>query len=262
MAATCAADEGARVLAISRRTAQSLFEGRNAIGERIVIPPQENLDPAMAGSYVIVAVVEDVVSEMFVGGVDNSMVYLPMPIASEALARGLLLRVRDGSHATREAVTRACLAVVPEQNCDLLSLRTALRLQHTPFLVAANAAGALGWTALGISCLGLYGLVSFLVQNKRRELGVRLALGATGGRVVRHVMAQALRQIVLGIAVGLPLAFGVSRLMASQSAKLQTFDLVSFALVPAVLAALAMLAAWIPARRTAGIPPTEALREE
>ena len=256
------ADEGTRVVAISHRTAQTLFGERNAIGERIVVPPQENLDAAQTGSYEVVSVVEDVISEMFVGGVDGSALYLPTRIGSDAMPNGILLRVRDSSHATRDAITRACVAAVPEQNCDLLPLRTALRMQHTPFLVAANAAGALGWTALGISCLGLYGLVSFLVQNKRREIGVRLALGATGGRVVRHVMRQASRQIALGIVVGLPLAFGVSRLMASLSDRLQTFDAVSFVAVPAVLAVLALLAAWIPARRTAGIAPTEVLREE
>jgi ABC-type antimicrobial peptide transport system permease subunit len=121
---------------------------------------------------------------------------------------------------------------------------------------------ALGWTALGISCLGLYGLVSYLVLQKRREIGVRLALGASSGRVARQMLGQAGRQIGLGLLLGLPIAFGVSRLVASYSEQIRVFDLVSFALVPMVLGGLALLAAWVPARRTAAIAPTVALREE
>ena len=255
------ADEGARVVAISRRTAETLWPSRNAIGERIVLPPQERLETGEAGSYEVVAVIEDAVSGLFIGGVDASAVYLPKPVDASS-HRSLLLRVPDSLRATLDAISRACVAAAPTEDCDLLPLRTALRLQHTPFVVAATTAGALGWTALAISCVGLYGLVSFLVQQRRRELGVRLALGASSRRVAWHVLSQAARQIAIGLAIGLPLAFAVSRLAASLSERLHTFDLVSFALLPALLAALALGAAWVPARRTAAIAPTEALREE
>jgi predicted permease len=254
-------DEGARGLAISRRTAERLWPGRNAVGQRIELPPQENLDAGESGTYEVLAVVEDAVSGLFIGGIDSSAVYLPKALDAPS-HRALLMRVPDSTRATLAALLRACVAAAPENDCELLPLRSALRLQHTPFMVAATTAIALGWTALAISCVGLYGLVSYLVQSRRRELGVRLALGASTGRVVRHVLSQATRQIALGLAVGLPLAFGMSRLAASVSEQLHVFDLGSFVGWPLLLAALALGAAWIPARRTAAIAPTEALREE
>ena len=255
------ADEGARGVAISRRTAERLFPGRNAVGESIEFPPQDGLDAASAGRYEVLAVVEDAVTGLFVGGIDDSAVYLPKALDAPA-HRAFLMRVPDSTRATLDALVRACVAAAPDQDCEMLPLRTALRFQHTPFLVAATVANALGWTALAISCIGLYGLVSYLVQARRRELGVRLALGASGARVVRHVLSQAARQIALGLAVGLPLAFGASRLAASVSEHLHTFDLASFVGWPVLLTALALISAWIPARRTAAIAPTEALREE
>lgn len=254
-------DEGARVVAISRRTAERLWPGRNAIGERIELPSQEALEEGEAGRYEVVAVVEDAVTGLFIGGVDGSAVYLPEPAGAPA-HRAWLVRVPDSTRATLDALLRTCVAIAPQDDCDLMPLRTALRFQHTPFLVAATVATALGWTALAISCVGLYGLVSYLVQSRRRELGVRLALGARSAQVIRHVLSHAARQIALGLAVGWPLAFGISRLAASVSDQLHTFDLGSFVGWPLLLALLALGAAWIPARRTATIAPTEALREE
>ena len=88
------------------------------------------------------------------------------------------------------------------------------------------------------------------------------SLGARAGRVAREMLGTAARQIGLGLAIGLPIAFVVARVGASLSDQLRTFDLVSFIGVPLALGTLALLAAWMPARRTAAVSPTEALREE
>jgi ABC-type antimicrobial peptide transport system permease subunit len=138
----------------------------------------------------------------------------------------------------------------------------AVRVQRLPFLIAATVASALGWIALAISCLGLYGLMSYLVLQKRREIGVRLALGASHARVTSEVLGVAARQIALGLGIGLPLAFAVSRAVAAYTDQLRTFDAVSFVVVPAALAAIALLAAWLPARHSGRIAPHEALRHE
>ena len=164
--------------------------------------------------------------------------------------------------ATLDAITRACVRAEPAQNCQLMPMLGAVKVQRLPFLIASRVAAALGWIALGISCIGLYGLVSYLLVQKRREIGVRLALGAQAGRVTREMLRGAARQVGLGLAIGWPLAFAVSRLAASFTDQLRTFDLWSFGLVPIGLAALALLAAWWPARRTARVSPTEALRDE
>lgn len=256
------ADEsGAAVAVISRRTAERLWPGANAVGRVLDLPPQDGLGAIPDGRVEVVGVVEDVVSTWFVSGLDSSAVYLPASIESPAI-RSLILQTRDSSAATLEAITRACVRAVPEQNCELMPMLSAVRIQRLPFLIASRVAASLGWIALGISCIGLYGLVSYLVVQKRREIGVRLALGAQPGRVTREMLSGALRQIVLGLLIGLPLAFAVSQLAASFIASLRSFDLVSFVLVPLGLALLSLCAAWLPARRSAAVPPTIALREE
>lgn len=256
------ADEsGAAVAVISRRTAERLWPGANAVGRVLDLPPQDGLGAIPDGHVEVVGVVEDVVSTWFVSGLDSSAVYLPASIESPAI-RSLILQTRDSSAATLEAITRACVRAVPEQNCELMPMLSAVRIQRLPFLIASRVAASLGWIALGISCIGLYGLVSYLVVQRRREIGVRLALGAQPGRVTSEMLSGALRQIVLGLLIGLPLAFAVSRFAASFIASLRSFDLVSFVLVPLGLAALSLCAAWLPARRSAAVPPTIALRDE
>ena len=253
--------QDARVAVISRRTAQRLWPDQDPIGRVFDLPPQEALATIAPGRVEVVGVVEDVVSAWFIGGIDASAVYLPRAIGSAPI-RSVLVRLHDRSPQALDAVARACMRSLPEQNCELLPMLTAVKVQRLPFLIASSVAAALGWTALGISCIGLYGLVGYLVLQKRREIGVRLALGARAGRVAREMLGTAARQIAQGLAVGIPLAFAISRVAASFTDQLHTFDLASFVFVPLLLGALALVAAWIPARRTASIAPTESLRED
>jgi len=254
-------EAGARVALISRRTAERLWPGEQAVGRVLDLPSQDSLGAIPAGRFEVIGVVEDVVSNWFVSGLDSSAVYLPAGIESPAM-RSLIVQTRDSSPTTRNAISEACVRAVPEQNCELMPMLGAIRLQRLPFLLASRVAAALGWIALAISCIGLYGLVSYLVVQKRREVGIRLALGAPAGRIVREMVAGASRQIGLGLLIGLPLAFALSRLAASFITELRSFDLLSFVLVPLGLAALSLCAAWLPARRSAAVPPTLALREE
>lgn len=256
-----AADEaGANVVLVSRRTAEHLWPGVNPIGQVIDLPAQERLGRLRGGQFVVVGVVADVVSAWFVSGIDGSAVYLPTRVGDPAVS-GLMLRTRDTSVATLDAIARACTRVDPQLSCELMPMLLAVRIQRLPFLAASTLSMLLGWIALGISCIGLYGLVSYLVVQKRAEIGVRLALGASHARVIRHLLSGAARQIGIGVAIGIPLAFAVARVLAALSDKLHTFDMVSFVVVPLLLALLALLAAWLPARRCARILPSEALRQ-
>jgi predicted permease len=256
--------EDSRVVLISLRTAEKLWPGESPLGRTLELPADAEApeqDAIALGHYEVVGVVEDIVSGWYVGGLDSTAVYFPARYGNPHVD-SLMLRLNDTTPATLEALRTTCARARPEQDCELMPLTSAFRFQRLPFVVASSVAAALGWTALGISCLGLYGLVSYLVLQKRREIGVRLALGAQVGRVAREMLGGAARQIALGLVIGLPLAFGISRLAASFVPQLRSFDLASFLAVPLGLALLALLAAWIPARRTAGIAPTEALREE
>lgn len=131
-----------------------------------------------------------------------------------------------------------------------------------PQRLAASVAGVVGAVGLFLAAVGLYGVVAFAVAARRRELAVRMALGARGQDVVRFVFVDAARPVAVGAAVGLALAFGLSRLLESLLFGLSATDLVTFAGVPALLVAVAVVAVLVPARRAATIEPAAALRSE
>ncbi|HLF56443.1 MAG TPA: FtsX-like permease family protein, partial [Thermoanaerobaculia bacterium] len=123
----------------------------------------------------------------------------------------------------------------------------------------AGGAGAIG---LFLAAVGLYGVVAFAVAARKRELALRMALGARPEDVVRFVLADSAPPIVGGALVGLALAFALSRLLASLLFGLSPTDLATFLGVPALLGSVALLAVLVPARRAAAVAPAVALRSE
>jgi len=118
----------------------------------------------------------------------------------------------------------------------------------------------LGAVGLLLAAVGIYGVVAYFVTQRTGEIGLRMALGATPGRVVRLVVGQGMRPVVLGIVIGVALAVAASRLLASLVFGIGTTDPLTFALVPVVLAAVAFLASVVPARRATRVEPTQALQ--
>jgi predicted permease len=116
--------------------------------------------------------------------------------------------------------------------------------------------------ALLLAAIGLYGVLAFAVAQRTREIGVRIALGATHGSVLKMVVRQGMALVALGLVVGLIAAVGVTRLMASLLYRTQPFDPLTFTAVPVVLGAVALLACYLPARRAARVEPIVALRTE
>ncbi len=128
--------------------------------------------------------------------------------------------------------------------------------------MASRISAGLAWLAVGISCIGLYGLVSYALVRQRKEIGVRMALGAQSGSVIRHVMRGAARPLLLGLAIGLMLALGVSRLLAHLTEYIEPFSAIAFLVDPLMLLGVALLACWLPARRSTRIAPSECLRSD
>jgi ABC-type antimicrobial peptide transport system permease subunit len=126
----------------------------------------------------------------------------------------------------------------------------------------AGMVGAFAGGALLLAAVGLYGLFTLLVSESRREIGVRLALGAAPRQVVRLVFADAGRLLGIGIVLGLALAVLVSRTLGALLFEIGPLDLVAFVVATTVLASVAACAIAIPALRAAHVPPTEALRAD
>jgi ABC-type antimicrobial peptide transport system permease subunit len=113
-----------------------------------------------------------------------------------------------------------------------------------------------------LSCIGIYGVISYLVGERTREIGVRMALGAQRSDVLRLVLGQGAKMALLGVVFGIALAAGLTRLMSAQLYGVSPRDPLTFAGVALVLMLVALAACYIPARRAASVDPTEALRAQ
>ncbi|HUL71786.1 MAG TPA: ABC transporter permease [Vicinamibacterales bacterium] len=134
--------------------------------------------------------------------------------------------------------------------------------QHVVVRLLAGAAAILGGLALFLSMTGLYGVLSHVVERRTREMGVRLALGATSGRLVRMVIADGSRPVVVGLIIGLvggTLGRAIFRMIVARP--VTVVDPLAMALVPIPLAIAALVATWLPARRASRVDPNVALRD-
>jgi predicted permease len=122
--------------------------------------------------------------------------------------------------------------------------------------------GFFGALALVLSSIGLYGTMSYAVSRKTRELGIRLALGAQRKDLLRMVLREALQQVVIGMAIGIPVALAGARMIASMLFGVKTTDTAAISVAVLVMSAIALVAGYLPARRATKVDPIEALRYE
>jgi ABC-type antimicrobial peptide transport system permease subunit len=130
-------------------------------------------------------------------------------------------------------------------------------LQYVPLLVAG-----FGILALILSAVGVYALMANSVAERRREIGIRMALGAQKWNVLSNAMGRALIATVTGLACGVPLALVFARLLAGLIYGVGAWETETFVIIPAVLALVALAATYFPARRTTSIDPMQTLRME
>jgi putative ABC transport system permease protein len=122
--------------------------------------------------------------------------------------------------------------------------------------------GVFGALGLGLGALGIYGLLAYIVSQRQREIGVRLALGANQGSVLRMIVSRGLKLALIGLAIGLPAALYLSAFLRDVLYGVRPADPVTFVIVGLALLATAALASYLPARRAAGTDPAVTLRGE
>lgn len=145
---------------------------------------------------------------------------------------------------------------------DVKTLNDHMRLSLFPLRAGAWVAGSFALLALTLAGLGIYGVMAYSVSQRTRELGIRMALGATSADVLSLVIKQGMRLALIGLGVGLAGSLAVTRLMSSVLYGVSATDAVTFALVSALLAVVVLAACYIPARRAARVDPMIALRYE
>jgi predicted permease len=145
---------------------------------------------------------------------------------------------------------------------QIVTFEDALRDRLDKEMGASAVLGVFGGLALLLAALGLYGVMAYAVAQRTREVGVRMALGAQGRRVLRDFVYEGVRFALVGVAIGLALAAAVTRVASRFLYGVEATDLVTFAGGAAVLTAVAALASWVPARRASRVDPMVALRSE
>ena len=246
------------VAVVSQRFADKHFKGQDALGRRIRVGGKESKQPWRT----IVGVVPDVYS----GDTDeprDERVYVPLA-QNHANFVSLAVRTAGGSPTAMTAAVRDAVASV---NADIpiywaYSMDEALARPLWFIRVFGTMFMIFGFIALFLASVGLYAVMAFSVNRRTREVGIRMALGAQGRDVVRMVFGQGLLQLGVGMAVGLALALGVSRLLSVILFDVQPRDPVVFGSVVGVLTLAGLLACFLPARRATRVDPLVALRSE
>jgi ABC-type antimicrobial peptide transport system permease subunit len=151
-----------------------------------------------------------------------------------------------------------------DRNMLLQAESTHSTIQQTVWAQRLSAAllSLFGLLALVLASIGIYGVVSYSLAQRRREFGIRMALGATAHDVQRMLVLEGIRLVAIGVLVGTAIAVVASKAVKNMLFTVGTGDAVTFVLVPAILTLVALVACWFPARRATSIEPAEALRDQ
>ena len=258
---------GAPVAIVSEATARAFWPGGNPIGQAIRIErangrPVEEL-PGYS-EVTVVGTTQDVVSGLLFDGKDVNHMYLPAH-ARDAHASAVLMRPRSAGDFRVDALQELFRRTGADPEVfEVLPLDEMRDAQMYPLRAAAWIGGLLGAIALVLSISGLYGVLSYTLSQRTREIGIRMALGATAGAVVALVMRQSVRLAGVGAIAGLAIAFGVLKLLSSAIPlkEVSLLNVAPFAVALAVVLAATALAAYQPARRATRVDPAETLRAE
>jgi predicted permease len=245
-----------RAVVVSEAFARDAWPGARAVGQRL------RVEEPGAPELTVVGVARDARFQRL-SGAPEPMLYLPL---AQRWTPEMIVQLRATTGTPRAllgAVQRELRALDPDLPIDEVRTLDEVRTEAMfPARLMATMLAAFGALALGVACVGLAAVVAFAASQRTRELGVRMALGAAAGDVQRLIVADGLRLTAVGVGVGLLLAAGVARLLASQLYGVSAADPLTFVLVPALLGGVALLAAWVPARRASRADPLVALRAE
>lgn len=269
------ANSGARVALISAATVRKLWPHFNdpgqALGQSISIQDQSNetalsaqagdaITPASFPVYRVIGVTRDTIQGLIFRR-DGPFLYLPFTPGARGVDQ-LLVRTRTDANRVMASLPAEITALNPNATVAMKSTAEWLKTQTAPFRIAANLAIALGLVALLLASIGLYGVMSFVVAQRTREIGIRVALGAESRGILALFIRQGMRLIGIGILLGLLGGAAVARLLAAILLDLSPFDPLTFGGVALCLILVALLATWLPARRATKVDPMIALRHD
>jgi predicted permease len=248
-----------RVAVINQTMAKFYFGNSNPIGHKMWLDDQENKDKPIE----IVGVVRDVRDHSLRGPVQRRF-YIPTAQPMDKLyAVNFEIQTAGEPEEMMEPVRKTFAAV--DANVPVTRLRSLNGLVDSSIsrdILVARLSTFFGVLALLLASIGLYGVMSYTVSRRTREIGVRMALGAHKAQVLRMVLQEAMKLVVIGIIIGIPASFLLTRVFSSMLFGLSSTDPVSMLIVVAVLGGVACIAGLLPARRATKVDPLVALRYE
>jgi putative ABC transport system permease protein len=248
-------DEGENLVAVVDETlARRIWPGQSAVGKRIGF--------GAAPQWATIVGVVGTIKSAGLEAPDAPHLYISAYQRS-GIAMTVFVRTAGGAAGTVEALRREVQAVDPD--LPVFGARTMEEVVAQSFAqrrFQLQMIGAFAGVALLLAALGIYGVTAYWVSQRTQEIGIRIALGAGGGTVIRMVLRQGMLLTAWGIAVGIACALPFGRLLRSLLFGAEFFDPATFAGVAALLAATALAACYLPARRATRVDPMRALRSE
>jgi len=249
--------ETQKVVVISERMARRWWDKESPLGKRIRLGGDDSKSPWLT----VVGVVGDVVHSPY-DRVPRRTIYVSYQ-QFPALWMDVGVRTAGDALLAASSVTRAIRSVDPEQPItEIASLEKLIHNRAVGLNYMAVLMGIFGILALVLSGVGVYGVMAYLVSEQTQEIGIRMALGAERFGVLRLIVRRGMWTVLVGLIIGMPVAYACARLMASLIFGVTTNDPVTFVGVPLMLAGVAALAIYIPAQRAMRIDPIMALRCE
>jgi hypothetical protein len=257
------ADAEAAVAIVSESTARRFWPGREAVGETIAIPPSRRSAsafhrwPGYASARVI-----GVAKDISTGGGDDTCIYFPTGFRSK-WNDSLVARVTGGSAEGRRTIEQALERVAPSIADFINPMEDAHALMVYPFRVTFWIAAFLAGVALLLTVTGIYGVMSYLVSQRTKEIGIRVALGAGSPTILWMVMRQSGRLAAIGAAIGAGLALAVAPVFANAIGNaVRPYEAMPYVVTVAVVFGAAVAASYAPSRRAVRIDPVVTLRAD
>ena len=254
----------APVIVINEALARRYFPNQNPIGKHLTFGLSHTTTDSPADSVRVRGEIVGIVRDMKV----RSLSEMPAPatyVAYNTLPLGASFGVQTS--APTGVIAQAIRAQVREIDPNVAiyglgSMDAALSASVAQPRFYTMLLGAFAGIALLLATLGVYGVIAYVVSQRTREFGIRIALGATSTTVAGSVLRSGLALSAVGVAAGIIVAMGVTRVIQSLLFDVAVLDPITFIVVPMVLGAAALLASWVPARRAARVDPVIAMRAE
>jgi len=246
-------ETGAKVAIINQSAARAYFQGVNPIGRAI----GERKEPPST----IVGVIADV-HDRNIRDATRRQVYFPIGQQKPEAMFVLAVRVQGDPAASVKAVRDALLARDKNLTFEIDPINDLVRDSLAEDQLTTRVTAFFGVVALALAALGLYGVMAYATSQRTGEFGLRIALGAEPGSVTRMILGEGATLAALGLAAGVPAGLIAARVIRRQIFGVSPFDPPSLLLAIALLAAMAVVASYLPARRAARVAPLDALRME